>query len=192
MKVLCVDDDPFMLGFFEEAVKKLGLPHLEVLSAVSGKEAIDITENMRIDFIILDIRLPDISGIEVLRKIKRSLPLTEVLMVTGHASIEMVVEAMRAGARDFIEKPVQLALLQEKIRSIIELRERVTEAEEYRFVKKTIEAGGQWEIASIEEIINSIKQCKKRVMGIIESNRSDAEKVEIIKQEIGNFINKIE
>jgi DNA-binding NtrC family response regulator len=191
MKVLCVDDEPVTLDFFVEAMKSFGLPDLEVLSAASGKDAIAITEKMRIDFIILDIKLPDISGIEVLKKIKSSLPLTEILMVTGNASVETVVDAMRAGARDFIEKPIQLSLLHQKMRTLIELRERVREAEEYRFAKENVEVVTQREKASVEDIMDSIKQCKKRIIGIIESNHSDTEKVEIIKQEISNYINKI-
>jgi DNA-binding NtrC family response regulator len=136
MKFLCVDDDPLMLTYFTEAVRKLNLPDLEVLFASTGKEALDIAEKRRIDLVILDMRLPDISGIEVLKKIKSAQPLAEVLIVTGHASVETAVEAMRAGARDYLEKPIRLDLLHEKMRAIIELRKRVREAEEYRFAKE--------------------------------------------------------
>ena len=190
MVIFCVDDDPDMLTYFTEAVRKLDLPELEVLFASSGKEALDITEKRPVDLVILDIRLPDISGIDVLRKIKSLRPLTEVLIVTGHASVETAVEAMKAGARDYMEKPVRLNLLHEKMRSIIELRERMIEAEEYRYAKEAIEAGAQREIASLEDMVDCMKKCKSRVMDVIESNRNDAEKVRLIRREMGNFINK--
>jgi DNA-binding NtrC family response regulator len=187
MKVLCVDDDPFNLTFFVEATLKLEIPDLEALTAVSGKAALELLDSKRIDFMILDNKLPDISGIEVLQQCKRSHPTVEVLMVTGHASIEMAVEAMKEGARDFIEKPIRLALLHEKMLNIIDLLKRAREAEECRCAKETIEAGAQHDIWLLENGISAMKQCQDQVMGIIESGCSDSEKIERIKQEICRF-----
>jgi DNA-binding NtrC family response regulator len=192
MVIFCVDDDPDMLTYFTEAVRKLDLPELGVLFASTGKEALEIAEKRLFDLVLLDIRLPDISGIEVLRKIKSLQPLAEVLIVTGHASVETAVEAMKAGARDYIEKPMRLDLLHEKMRTSIELRERMKEVEEYRYAKETIEVGAQREIASLEDMIGCMKKCKNRVMEIIESSLSDAEKVKLVRREMSNFISKID
>jgi two-component system, NtrC family, response regulator AtoC len=189
MNILCVDDDPFMLKFFEEAVLKLELPGVEVLTAVTGQSALDIAERKQIDIVILDKKLPDISGIDVLRKIRQLRMATEVLMVTGHGSVETAVEAMNAGARDYIEKPVRLVLLHEKVLNIVELIKRGSEAEEYRHAKETIEAGAQRNITSLEQVISSMKECQQRVMGIIESPASDREKVHRIRQEIQGLKN---
>jgi DNA-binding NtrC family response regulator len=148
MIIFCVDDDPDMLTYFTEAVRKLDLPELEVLFASSGKEALDIAEKRFFDLVLLDMRLPDISGIDVLKKIKSLQPLSEVLIVTGHASVETAVEAMKAGARDYIEKPVRLKILHEKMRTSIELRKCARESEEYILAKETM------------------KQCKNRVAAL--------------------------
>jgi DNA-binding NtrC family response regulator len=160
---------------------------MEVLTAVSGKDALEIAERKRIDSMILDNRLPDISGIEVLQKIKQLHPHIEVLMVTGHASIETAVEAMKAGARDYIEKPVRLALLHEKMLTIIELLKRRQEAEDYNLAKDSMEADAHRDISSLNNAITQMKQCREKVIGIIDSDRSDDDKVELIRQEISRF-----
>ncbi len=192
MKFLCVDDDPFMLQFFVEAVMKLELPDCEVVTAVSGESALQILGQKTIDVMILDKKLPDISGIEVLRRCRRIQSGIEVLVVTGHASVETAVEAMKAGARDYIEKPVRLALLHEKLLNIIELLKRGREAEEYRYAKEAVEAGAQRDIVSLEDTIGCMRSCQEKVMGILDSDRSDREKVKLVRQEISSFKKRID
>jgi DNA-binding NtrC family response regulator len=187
MKILCVDDDQIILKFFQEAVKKLDMPNIELTLLDSGRKAVDTVRESPVDIVILDNKLPDMPGLEVLKDIKRQRPLAEVLMVTGHASIETAVEAMKAGARDYIEKPVRLALLHEKIRNIIELQEREREVEQYRFAKEMMEQGAQREITSLEEAIAAMKTCQARVMAIIDSQRHDAEKIAMVREEITGF-----
>ena len=187
MNILCVDDDPIILQFLEEALKKCDLPHYELRTAMSGNEAIDIVLKLPIDLIILDYKLPDITGLETLRRIKITRPRTEIMMITGYASIESAVEAMKAGARDYVEKPFALDLLREKVLNIIELRRRESEAEEYRYAKEVMEAGAQRAIVSLESAIDLMKQCQARVTAIIDSDRCNAEKVTLIRREINDF-----
>lgn len=187
MKIVCVDDDEITLRYFREAINKLDLPAVEVVMAECGKSALDAAAAGSIDLMILDNKLPDMSGLDVLRAIKRMRPATEVLMVTGYSSVESAVEAMKAGARDYIEKPVRLPLILEKIRNILELQLRKREAEEYRFAKEMMEAGAEREVTSLEEAIGAMKQCQGHVLDIIDSDRSDQEKVEMVRAEIIGF-----
>ncbi len=187
MNILCVDDDPIILKFFKDSFEKIGLPDYALTTTMTGTEALDIVTKQHIDLVILDIKLPDISGIETLHGLKKVKPQTEVMIVTGYASIETAVEAMKAGARDFISKPFHFALLREKVLNIFELLQREREAEDYRFAKEVIETEAHHEITLLEEATGTMKQCLTDVLEILDSTRSDVEKVAVIRQKINGF-----
>ena len=190
MRIICVDDDVIILKYFREAITRLELPEVELVMLDCGKKAIEMITAAPADLVLLDYKLPDMNGIEVLREIKQIRPRTEVLLVTGFTSVESAVEAMRCGARDYIEKPVRLALLQEKIRNILELQLREREAEDYRFAKEMMEAGAGREVASLESAISTMKACQEAVLGIIDSDRGADEKITLIRDEICGFTRK--
>ncbi len=187
MRILCVDDDPVILQLFERSLAKIELPEYEYLSAANGNDAIAIVSRTPVDLILLDNVLPDITGIEVLEKIKPVHPATEVLMITGHASIADAVKAMKAGARDFIEKPFHLDLLREKVYNLVEYRLRNREAEDYRFAKEVMENDAGSQISALETFIDNMKQCQSRVIAIIESDTSNIAKIESIRNEISQY-----
>jgi DNA-binding NtrC family response regulator len=99
--VLVVDDRPNMLQLLQ---KVLG-PEAVVHTAASGGEAIAILEAQNIDAVVCDLRLPDMSGIDVLRACKRLQPDTAFVLMTAYASVPTAVEAMREGAYDYVTKP---------------------------------------------------------------------------------------
>jgi DNA-binding NtrC family response regulator len=181
MKILCVDDDVIILNFFSEALKKAGVDEKDVMVATSGEHALEIMSREPADLVILDLLLPGMSGIETLTAITSRFPRAEVIVVTGHASAESAVTAMKAGARDYITKPFNLNILKEKILTIFELLTRRKEAEDYRFAKEMVELGAKKEITSLEEAIESMRQCQHRVIEILDSDASDADKVDRIR-----------
>jgi len=187
MRILCVDDDPVILQLFERSLKKLDLPDFQYLSTTSGKDALTIITGSSVDLVLLDKILPDLQGLEVLAQIKSISPNTEVLMITGHASVSDAVKAMKAGARDYIEKPFHLDLLREKIYNLVEFRMRNREAEDYRFAKEIVENGACRDITSLEEAIDTMKRCQARVVAILDSGRSDGEKLDGIRGEINSY-----
>jgi DNA-binding NtrC family response regulator len=184
MNILCVDDDTIILQFFADAIRELGLPDINTLCCSTGNEAIELALGRPINLIILDNKLPDLSGLEALKRIKSFKPCIEVLMVTGNASVEDAVEAMKAGARDYIEKPVRIALLHEKLLNIIELNRRGDEVEEYRFAKEAVEALAQRQITSLEEALQAMRQCRDRVLALLDANIDNAQKLCLVKREI--------
>ncbi|MCX8167240.1 MAG: response regulator [Candidatus Micrarchaeota archaeon] len=184
MNILCIDDDSIILHFLEQIINKLNIPDCKVITAMTGNKAEEIVKAMKIDIVILDNSLPDVPGITLIKKLKKIEPTLEIIMATGYASIENAVEAMKAGARDYIEKPFTSSLIEEKIRNIIELKERAKEAEEYRRVKEDIEKNANKEISSLEEIIEKVKKCQKKIIEIINSDKSDSEKIALIKEKI--------
>ena len=93
--VLLVDDE---VPFVETMTKRLSKRQLTVIAAYSGREALEKLEKNAVDVVILDVKMPGMDGIETLREIKKIYPLVEVIMLTGHATIETAVEGMRLGA----------------------------------------------------------------------------------------------
>jgi DNA-binding NtrC family response regulator len=92
----------------------------EVLLAGSGEEALDTLRKTKVDFMIADIRMPGMDGMELLRKAREKYPDTDVVMLTGHGSVEQAVEAMREGAYDYLMKPVDLDELEILVGKILE------------------------------------------------------------------------
>ena len=110
--VLLVDDE---VPFVETMTKRLSKRQLMVLPAYSGQEALEKLEKNAVDVVILDVKMPGMDGIETLREIKKGHPLVEVIMLTGHATIETAVEGMRLGAFDYLMKPCEIEELVAKV-----------------------------------------------------------------------------
>jgi DNA-binding NtrC family response regulator len=103
--LLVDDEEPFVVTIAER-LRKRGFT---VDCAYSGMDALNILGNKdTIDIVILDIKLPDGDGINILRKIKTKYPLTEVMMITGYATINSAVESLKLGAFDYLTKPFDL------------------------------------------------------------------------------------
>ncbi len=107
--VLVVDDEKSIRHLLK---KELTNSNRQIFCAKDGKQALQRTQESHFDVIIMDLRLPDISGLELLVKIREMIPDIEVIMITGHGNIDSAVEAIKHGAYDFIEKPFNLNRLE--------------------------------------------------------------------------------
>ena len=113
-KVLLVDDES---PFVEALAKRLKLRELEVAIALSGPEALQKLENdPTTDVVVLDVKMPGMDGIETLKAIKARYPLMEVIMLTGHATVESAIDGMKVGALDYLMKPCDMDVLMAKVR----------------------------------------------------------------------------
>lgn len=112
-RVLIVDDEP---DFLETIVKRLKRRKIDATGLSSGRAALELLEREHFDVVILDVRMPEMDGIETLREIKRMRPLVEVILLTGHASVESGMEGMQQGAFDYVMKPADIGDLIEKVR----------------------------------------------------------------------------
>jgi DNA-binding NtrC family response regulator len=112
--VLLVDDEEQFLQVLSERLTNRGL---HVISVTSGEEAVAQVENNNFDAIVVDLAMPGINGIETMKKIKEKRSDLEIIILTGHATVKTGIEAMKLGAEDFLEKPVDLNVLLEKIRN---------------------------------------------------------------------------
>jgi DNA-binding NtrC family response regulator len=111
-KVLLVDDEEEFCNMLSERLENRGL---KVNAVLSGEDAVARVEDQNFDAIIVDLAMPGIDGLETLRRIKEKRPDLEILMLTGHGTIKSGIEAMKLGAEDFLEKPVDMKVLLEKI-----------------------------------------------------------------------------
>ena len=111
-KVLLVDDE---IRFIEALVKRLKKRKLVAASADSGEKALCRLDEDPADVVVLDLKMPGMDGIDVLREIKARHPLVEVIMLTGHANVEVAIEGMELGAFDYLMKPMDIDELLYKI-----------------------------------------------------------------------------
>lgn len=111
-KVLIVDNER---EFASTLAERMRLRHIEAESVYSGEEALEAVSRFRPDVIILDFQMPSMGGLEVLAQVKIIDPTIEVILLTGHGSIEAGIAGMEMGAFDYIVKPVDLIHLMETI-----------------------------------------------------------------------------
>jgi len=111
-RLLLVDDEK---QFIEALSERLSMRDYDVTTSLTGEDAIEKIENYNFDVVILDVRLPGVAGTGVLREIKNLKPLTEVIMLTGHGTMEMAIEGMKLGAFDILMKPCETEDLTVKI-----------------------------------------------------------------------------
>jgi len=114
---LIVDDE---LDFLETIVKRLKRRKVDATGIDSGTKALELLEQEHFDVVILDVRMPGMDGIETLKEMKKKRPLLEVIMLTGHASIESGMQGMQYGAFDYVMKPADIDDLLEKIQGAYE------------------------------------------------------------------------
>ncbi len=113
-KVLLVDDEK---DFTSTLSERLELRDLDVFTADNGMDAIKLAKEHRFDAVILDLQMPGMDGIETLKQLLSGDADQQVIILTGHGTISKGIEAMKAGATEFLEKPVDIQLLTEKIGS---------------------------------------------------------------------------
>jgi two-component system, OmpR family, response regulator len=123
LRVLVVDDEA---DFLETIVKRLQRRKIDACGVDGGKKALEIVENERFDVVVLDILMPGMDGIETLKLLKKKKPFIEVIILTGHGSVESGLQGMQFGAFDYIMKPADLDELLEKIQQAYE-RKRIHE-----------------------------------------------------------------
>ncbi len=137
--VLVVDDEE---EFRELMVKRLNKKGLVALGTDSGEAALGILDAKRVDVVLLDVKMPGMDGIETLRQIRVLKPLVEVVLLTGHASVDSGIEGMKLGAFDYLMKPIELEPLLEKLADAYEKKrlhqEKIDQAQAKVFMSMPI------------------------------------------------------
>lgn len=137
IKVLIIDDE---VDFAETLAERLQLRNFSVTPVFSGETALAIINEIDFDVIVLDVMMPGITGIDLLKKIKKVAPLTQIIMLTGQATVNNAIQGMKLGAFDFLLKPADTDLLEEKIKEAHSIKvrheERIRKAEIDSIIKE--------------------------------------------------------
>ncbi|MBI5056813.1 MAG: sigma-54-dependent Fis family transcriptional regulator [Nitrospirae bacterium] len=116
-KILVIDDEAIVRTSCERA---LGPEGYEVKTVASGREGVELLRKETFGLVLLDLKMPDMDGIEVLNLINTNWPNTKVVMVTGYSTVETAVQALRLGAYNFIEKPFTPDTLVAAVKEVFE------------------------------------------------------------------------
>jgi len=111
-KVLLVDDEAEFTQVLAERMESRGV---DVDTAASGREALEKAKGKSYDAIILDLSMPEMDGIEILRHLIEDNPDLQVILLTGHATLQKGIDAIKLGAMDFLEKPAEIQKLMERV-----------------------------------------------------------------------------
>jgi DNA-binding NtrC family response regulator len=138
-KVLLVDDEEEFTHILSERMKARGLT---VVTAQNGRAALEKTKEESFDAIILDMLMPEMGGIETLKRLLEISPDLQIIILTGHATVEKGVEAVKLGAMDFLEKPADIDKLMAKIKEAKAEKMVLVEKRSEAKIKKILKSKG--------------------------------------------------
>jgi DNA-binding NtrC family response regulator len=137
--VLLVDDEEQFLKVLSKRLEGRGM---KVDTSTSGEDALNRVKGKEFDAIILDLAMPGMSGIETLKRIRSENPDVQIIMLTGHGTVEKGIEAMKAGAVDFLEKPADLNKIMDKISEAKRKRIILFEKKHEEHIKEILKSKG--------------------------------------------------
>ena len=134
MRIMLVDDEERYLQTTRKLIEKKGY---EVLTALSGEEALEKLKSQNVHVVILDVKMPGMDGNQTLKAIKTLYPLVEVIMLTGHGTMDSAIDGLKSGAFDYLVKPADIDDIIEKAMEAFEKRQhreekiRVAQSKKY-------------------------------------------------------------
>src|SRR5512135_3248424 len=136
-RILVVDDEANLRHTVARVLQRAGF---EVTTAASGKEGLTLLSQQAFDLIYMDIRMPDMSGLETLQAISATYPKLPVILFTGQPDLNSAVSALRQGALDYLQKPLKPELIIERAKTVLSNLERERRKKELQAQIKTLQA----------------------------------------------------
>jgi len=136
-KVLLVDDEE---DFIRTLAQRLEVRGLKVTGATRGEDAVDLADKQNFDAIVIDLAMPGMDGLETLKRIKEAHPDAEIIMLSGQGTVKTGIEAMKLGAEDFLEKPVNMQELLQKIGEMKSKRILVLEKQSMKEIEQILKS----------------------------------------------------
>ena len=171
-KVLVVDDEETVRNLLQRMLEEAGY---NVVTAANGQEALEKVSQLKIELVLLDIKMPGMSGIEVLRQLTTNWPETCVVMATAVADAETAVEAMKLGAYDYITKPFNRDDVVLKVRRAMEKRELLLENEHHRLeLEKRVGEQAKQLQQQFAELVETLAREHKLLYKLAEHQRGGA------------------
>ncbi len=162
-KILVIDDQKSIRNTLKDILE---YEKHEVVLAENGPQGLELFDNDKFDIVLCDIKMPEMDGLEVLQKIMEKSSDTPVIMISGHGNIDTAVDAIKKGAYDFIEKPLDLNRLLVTMRNAVERKDLVTETKVLRRkVSRTTDIVGEAPaIQAVKELIEKVAPTDARVL----------------------------
>ncbi|MFP3980813.1 MAG: response regulator [Desulfobacterales bacterium] len=151
IKILLVDDEQEFVNTLSERIQ---MREIGANVALNGEQALELVDNEVPDVMVLDLRMPGIDGIEVLRRVKKQYPNVQVIILTGHGSEKDEEEARRLGAFDYLQKPVEVDTL------VTRIRKAYKQQIESSFMAGTFAEAGEFDTA--KQYMDKDKNKKKK------------------------------
>ena len=140
MRMMLVDDEERFLSTTKKLLEKKGY---DVVTALSGAEALEKIRVQNIHVVILDVKMPGMDGNATLKEIKRQFPLIEVIMLTGHATMESAIDGLKSGAIDYLTKPADINEIIQKAEQAFEKRKDLEEKIRVARMRKVMKSPSQ-------------------------------------------------
>jgi DNA-binding NtrC family response regulator len=164
-KILIADDEKNMIWALKKALKS---EEYSVITALNGREAIEQVENQSPDLVLLDLKMPEMDGLEALKRIKEISPTISILMITAHGTMESAIEAMKMGALDYISKPFDIEELKIQIRKALDISNMKEELdflrEELKDQTGNIIIGNSEEMQKVLRLVGRVAQSNATVL----------------------------
>ncbi len=133
VRVMIIDDEVEFLSSMQRVLQRR---NLDVSIAAGGEEALVLLKDTLVDVVVLDLKMPGMDGLEVLRRIKNTFPSIEVIILTGHPSAETAIEAINNGANEYMKKPPEVEELVKTIRRLYEVQQKSIRERQRRLIEK--------------------------------------------------------
>jgi DNA-binding NtrC family response regulator len=173
LKILIVDDDPTSLLLLQERLKAEKYDDMTI--AKSGTEAVSLISDRFFDVVITDLIMPGgVDGMGVLEAAKEKNGLAEVILVTAHASVDNAVEAMKKGATDYLEKPINFDELMIRLEKIKNLKMLARDASDLREAMETTESTASQTIQNLEIMISELEDKLSGIKKALSQNNVEA------------------
>jgi len=166
IRVLIVDDETRLVEAFREQLTE---EKMKVLTAFRANEALSVLKNESVDVVVLDIKLPDMDGVELLMKLKQNEPTLEVIMLTGFASVATAIRSMKLGAYDYLTKPCKMSDLSKVIskayeKKMLTVKNIVLEEQLHRIGSHDDFIGTSDEMAKVKHMISLVAPSRAPVL----------------------------
>jgi len=191
LKILIVEDDPVTLKLIEKRLMKVGY---KVETAKSGVEAVDLVSTRFFDVVVTDLMLPGgVDGIDTLEAIKAKWPETEVILITAHATVDSAVEAMKKGAVDYLQKPINFDELILRLQRISTLKSLAKDANDFREAMNVTEKSAAKTIQDLEIMVSELQQSCLSAKNLlsdqdIEINERVRKAIEVLSSRLPNLL----
>ncbi|MEM6987651.1 MAG: response regulator [Pseudomonadota bacterium] len=165
--ILLVDDDHDVLGAY---ARFLRLNAMQVTVADQPSRALHVLNEQPLDLVITDLRMPSMSGLEFAKSVRATNPLLPILFISGYAKLTDVVTAMRLGAIDFVEKPIEPDLLLQQVQDIIAPRQRTAALQRIAFELDDLDVPYKARVQAYERYLieHAFATCDGRVSNVLE------------------------